>query len=664
MGNAENVTMRADAPAKGRLNLSNGLKLFAVGAAVIFLLLTAISTYRTSLTSIGSPDYERIVEGKELIADILPPSSLVIEAYLTIVQASQEPWNREAHFKAYREHKDAYFAQLKRWEQADIPEHIRKLITVDSPTVLDRFWIEAENNFFPKLEHSGGIGLGAAEINKSLDILKELFLKHKAIVLQASQEAADYLASVEADSNTHMRDLGWIYYAAAAVSLMLLGVLLFWINRSIVYPLVNIATYTADLARGRTDADVPYVNRADEVGAIARALMIFKETSAAKDEAESLAAAERERVAEIKARSDAELAEKTEQTNRAVALLGRALTRVAEGELDHRIDQPFEGELESLRLDFNTALAAIAETFAQIAETATGIEFGTREIFTASDDLSQRTEQQAASLEQTSATLEQITATVQKSSEGAENTRQIVNNARQDAETSGDIVNRALEAMSDIEKSAGEINQIISVIDEIAFQTNLLALNAGVEAARAGDAGKGFAVVAQEVRELAQRSAAAAKEIKALIAKSSNHVASGSELVNATGETLHRIAGQVVEISGVVDQIATGAKEQFTALQQLNTAVGEMDAATQQNAAMAEQATAASHSLTQEAANLAALLRRFGFAERHHIEPRTRAPKSASPAARPVKELVQRVQGTFRGRTVGNAAVKDEWEEF
>ncbi len=667
MGYPENPSMRADRPAKGRLNLSNGLKLFAVGIAVVFLLLTAISDYRNSLTRIGSDDYHRVVTGKDLIADINPPRSFIVDAYLTIVQASQEPWNRDAYFQEYRAEKDAYFEQLKRWEKADIPEDIRKLITVDSPTVLDRFWIEAENNFFPKLENSGGIGLGAAEINQSLGVLKERFKEHKAIVLRASQEAEAYLKSVEAESDTHMRELGWIYYAAAGISLLLIAGFLVALNRAVVRPLVNIAGYTTDLARGHTDADVPYVHRGDEVGSIAKALTVFKEVAAEKLESERHAATERQRMADIKAQADADLAEKAEETRRAVAILGDALNRLADGDLDCEIDEHFQGDLESLRHDFNMALGGIADVFSQIAVTATSIESGTQEIFTASDDLSRRTEQQAASLEQTSATLDQITATVQKSAEGAENTRKIVNTAREDAESSGDVVNRALTAMSDIEKSAAEINEIISVIDEIAFQTNLLALNAGVEAARAGDAGKGFAVVAQEVRELAQRSAGAAKEIKTLISKSSSQVSSGSQLVNATGETLHRIAGQVVEISGVIDQIASGANEQFIALKQLNTAVGDMDNATQQNAAMAEQATAASHSLSQEAENLAALLARFSGADRQ-FEVRSRqpnpTPRAAVPAARPRKEIVRRAQGAFRGRSVGNAAIKDEWEEF
>jgi methyl-accepting chemotaxis protein len=217
--------------------------------------------------------------------------------------------------------------------------------------------------------------------------------------------------------------------------------------------------------------------------------------------------------------------------------------------------------------------------------------------------------------------------------------------------------------MSEIEKSAGEIGKIIGVIDEIAFQTNLLALNAGVEAARAGDAGRGFAVVASEVRALAQRSAEAAKEIKTLISKSTNQVATGVELVDKTGEALKAIAVQVSEISGIVSEIAASAQEQATGLTQVNTAVNQMDQITQQNAAMVEQSTAASHSLRKEARELVSLVSRFKVtaepAQAINLAERRPAPRKPAPQAttsRPARSM------EATARKLQPAA--DEWEDF
>jgi methyl-accepting chemotaxis protein len=441
---------------------------------------------------------------------------------------------------------------------------------------------------------------------------------------------------------------------------------LFVIGRTVIRPMVSIASYTAEMAEGRAAANVPYVGRGDEVGSIARALTVFREVADKKLETERAAAEEREHAARIKADADAELAERTRQTNEAVDRLAKALDRLAGGDLDCGITEPFAGELERLRADFNRAVRQFNGAFSRIAATAGRIEGGSREISTASSDLSNRTEKQASALEETAATLEQITATVQKSSEGAENTRELVGSARRDAEASGDIVQRALEAMTGIEKSADEINKIISVIDEIAFQTNLLALNAGVEAARAGDAGKGFAVVAQEVRELAQRSAVAAKEIKSLISKSSEQVSSGSDLVTATGETLQKISGQVVQISDVVDSIANGTREQFQALKQLNATVSEMDSSTRQNATMAEQTKSASSALNQDADTLSQLLTRFRITVADHADRasvRREVQRQSHPASA-ANDTAEAPRGAFRTRVHGNAALQPEWEEF
>ena len=337
-----------------------------------------------------------------------------------------------------------------------------------------------------------------------------------------------------------------------------------------------------------------------------------------------LEAAEAERRKADAARASAEAAQQA-----AVRACAEALGRLAEGDLMHRIEEELPDGYGQLRDDFNTAVARLRETLAVVSETAEGIVTGAAQLGEAADDLSRRTEQQAATLEQTAAALEEITSTVKSAAEGATQANAVAAKARADAEATGQVVQDAVRAMTGIEKSAGEIGQIIGVIDEIAFQTNLLALNAGVEAARAGEAGKGFAVVAQEVRALAQRSADAAKEIKALISTSSSQVKQGVGLVGQAGEALQRILGQVAEISSLVAEMAASSQEQSTGLSLVNTAVTQMDRTTQQNAAMVEQTTASSHALADEARHLVRMLDRFVIAERAGPAEATAAPRAA-----------------------------------
>ena len=234
----------------------------------------------------------------------------------------------------------------------------------------------------------------------------------------------------------------------------------------------------------------------------------------------------------------------------------------------------------------------------------------------------------------------------------------MVNAARGGAEASGVVVADAITAMGKIEASATQISQIVGVIDEIAFQTNLLALNAGVEAARAGEAGRGFAVVASEVRALAQRSAEAAKEIKALISASTAQVSSGVDLVGKTGQALQRIVGEVGKITELVTEIAASAQEQAVGLAQVNTAINEMDQMTQQNAAMVEQSTAASHALAHQAGELDALMDEFEIGEAGRVRaPAQHRATRSGPARGPIS-----MGATARKlEVVPNA---DGWEEF
>jgi methyl-accepting chemotaxis protein len=280
---------------------------------------------------------------------------------------------------------------------------------------------------------------------------------------------------------------------------------------------------------------------------------------------------------------------------RMVQEIGDGLGRLAHGDLRQRLTRTFLPQFEKLRLDFNTALESLDNALGNVIGGAKSIEGLTHEIASAADDLSRRTENQAANLEETATAVRTINQTIQKTANGAANAHQMVTTAKANAEASGEVVKKAVDAMHKIERSAVDIEQIIGTIDEIAFQTNLLALNAGVEAARAGEAGRGFAVVASEVRALAQRSAEAAKEIKTLIAASSSEVTSGVRLVVETGQALGSIAAQVLDINKVVTEIAESAAEQSASVDQVNVAISQMNGDTQKNVAMVEETTAASH---------------------------------------------------------------------
>ncbi|SCX03510.1 Aspartate chemoreceptor protein [Agrobacterium sp. DSM 25558] len=410
---------------------------------------------------------------------------------------------------------------------------------------------------------------------------------------------------------SHINGLGNIVLWCGLGVMLVFGFLgYFLINRAL-RPLGLLTTAVKSLSEGKLETEIPYTQRKNEFGNIARALEVFRDNAHEKLVIEGRSVEERAEAEAERGRNDAEKRETDRQIDFAVNQLAGGLARLSQGDLTQTIDTPFSGRLEQLRSDFNNSLANLKDVLAQIRERTLVIQHNGMEMRESSNDLSRRTESQAASLEQTAAAVEEITVTVKSSADRAREANQAVRITQKSADSSGTVVKNAIDAMGRIEDASKKIEQIIETIDDIAFQTNLLALNAGIEAARAGEAGKGFAVVAQEVRELAQRSADAAREIKTLINQSTNEVGTGALLVQEAGQVLSDISTQIVVVSQHVETIATATADQASALQEVNGSVNQMDQMTQQNAAMAEESSAATQMLSEEVEALLGLVQRF-----------------------------------------------------
>ncbi len=435
-------------------------------------------------------------------------------------------------------------------------------------------------------------------VTATISILSDLQVKQAETIL------LDKKASFE-----RLETIGSIVIGSVLVIAL---VFFIFTSRHIVRPLAGQIAAMRRLINGDLTDDGSPHDRKDEIGEMARAIATFRQAARRNHQLEQEAGEARQRAeAERMAMQEEAEHRAKDMIRQANSELASGLKRLAEGDLAFSLETPFSAEFETLRHDLNSAVGQLGRTLASVSEAIVSIGSGTQEISRGADDLSRRTERQAAALEQTAAALDEITANVTSASRRADEARAVAAQANENAQKSHAVVVDAVDAMRRIEESSNRISSIIGVIDEIAFQTNLLALNAGVEAARAGEAGKGFAVVAQEVRELAQRSAGAAKEIKGLIQTSSGEVEGGVKLVSATGEALKDISEYVATINHHVDAIAMSAREQSIGLQEVNSAVNQMDQVTQENAAMVEETNAASATLADDAARLREMVGQF-----------------------------------------------------
>ncbi|WP_188910517.1 methyl-accepting chemotaxis protein [Aureimonas endophytica] len=478
----------------------------------------------------------------------------------------------------------------------------------------------------------------------------------KSIIAEIAETESVLLTARRAATARSFASAYWTLGLGAAFAFAVAAAMGWLLSRGVARPITLMTEAMRHLASGNKSISIPAMGQRDELGEMASAVEGFRQAAIEKERLENMTAGERE--AAEKARRDAEQRAAIAAKDAFVAAVRPSFERLSGGDLTARIDPNANADYVEVCHLFNDSVGKLESTIGSVVSAVASMRTGLGEITVAAGDLSQRTEQQAASLEETVAALGEVTRGVNGTAEAAARAQATAGTAQQDAEKGGAIVTKAVAAMNEIERSSAEIGKIIGVIDEIAFQTNLLALNAGVEAARAGEAGRGFAVVAQEVRGLAQRSAEAAKEIKDLIHTSGVQVEQGVELVSASGRSLEDIVAGVAQMTEVVGQIARSAREQAVSLREVSTAADQMDKVTQQNAAMVEETTAAAKSLSVETEQLAALVDKFQTAS-------ARMTSAGRAPVRPASAAIVQMRTTGTGGAAPKAMrAEDQWAEF
>lgn len=423
--------------------------------------------------------------------------------------------------------------------------------------------------------------------------------------------------------------------ADAVISLIAIYTIMHIATERVCRPYVNTVVRMEALADGDTDSPIHYMNHADCVGRMTKAMEKFR----------------------ISIRASTDL----ETQRRIIDRMNSSLARLAANDLTAEVTETFPGEYEEMRHNFNAGLASVSAALANIHGLARSVLTGSEEIDAASADLAQRNERQAANLQRTASAMNQVTLALGQTSERADAAHRSVSSVAAKAAEGHDVAASAMESMHEIEKSSQEIGRIVGLIDGIAFQTNLLALNAGVEAARAGEAGKGFAVVATEVRALAQRCAEAARDIKVLVDSSTTTVAKGVTTVERTRAVLAELGDLINEINSFITEVASHTSEQARSLVGVNADVAEMDQMTQQNAAMVEESAAAARSLSEQANALSAGVGAFRIGERalaEQMPTRRAAPLPARPALRSLS------RPTAVAASAGNLAIAEDWSDF
>jgi len=613
------------------ISISKKIGLVVVVMGLSSLIIAGISGsglygLQKAMTSVGAEE-EVAREAMDLRVDIIAISRMTYQLAADPAKAKD--------FRAETDKRSSeMLARLPKIESTADTTEKQQLATIR--TALDSYFTAIRAMVDTADKNATDAAAITASLKKALDAQKVVTDTVKVYSTYSGKALAAARADALSSSSTAMM----VAALSAAAFIVLGGVISTMVaRRGIVGPIRALTQAMSRLAQGEMDAISVDTARKDEIGEMAGAVEVFRNNALAMRDLKAQEAVLHERSSDLQSSISEVVAaavagnfssrinkdyqnndlnrfaqgvnELVASVDNAITEMRRVIASLADCDLTQSMNGQFQGAFAELQANVNQTMVQLRATMNNIHGSASTINNNSAELSSAANDLSKRTEQQAAALEETAAALDEITATVRAASARATEARDMVHETKQSAAKSGQIVRSAVTAMSRIEDSSTKISQIIGVIDEIAFQTNLLALNAGVEAARAGEAGRGFAVVAQEVRELAQRSANAAKEIKTLISASASEVEGGVSLVRSTGDALLEIEGLVNRVNEHVESIATAAREQATALAEINSSVNHMDQMTQQNAAMVEETTAASENLAEESRQLESVLQAF-----------------------------------------------------